>query len=79
MKKSILSFFAGISLVILTAAATGVTEFKPATPKFIFMDTTWNFRSAKELIMKKAKEGFVLKSFQTNFTSGVCYIVMEKY
>lgn len=77
--KQILSFFAGICLVILTAAATGVTEVKPANPKFIFMDTAWNFDRAKALIIKKSKEGFVIKTFQHNTNSGTCYIIMEKY
>ncbi len=76
--KQILSFFAGICLVILTAAATGVTEFKPARSKFIIINSEWDFNRAKDLIIKKSKEGFIIKTFQVHDT-GICYIIMEKY
>ena len=79
MKKSILSFFAGICLVILTAAATGITEVKPSNPKFIAMDYFWSVKEAKDYIVKKSREGFVLKTCSSDYSGLGLIVVMEKY
>lgn len=79
MKKTILSFFAGVSLVILTAAATGITEVKPASPKFISMEYFWSVKEAKNYIVKKSREGFVLKTCSSDYNGLGIVIVMEKY
>ena len=79
MRKSILSFFAGICLVILTAAATGITEVKPANPKFIAMDYFWSVQAAKDYIVKKSREGFVLKTCSSDYRGLGLVVVMEKY
>lgn len=79
MRKSILSFFAGICLVILTAASTGITEVKPANPKFIAMDNFWSVEDAKNYIVKKSREGFVLKTCSSDYRGLGIIIVMEKY
>lgn len=79
MKKTILSFFAGVGFVILTAAATGITEVKPASPKFIAMDNFWSVKDAKNYIVKKSREGFVLKTFSSDYSGFGLVIVMEKY
>lgn len=79
MNKSILSFFAGICLVILTAAATGVTEFKPAMPKSTVV-ITGGADYCKQSILGYAKQGYQVKnSAGTSYTSTTFLIIMEKY
>jgi hypothetical protein len=79
MKKTILSFFAGICLVILTAAATGVTEFKPASPKNTVV-ITGDSEHCKQSIISYAKQGFQVKSSAgVSYGSATFLIVMEKY
>jgi len=77
MKKSILSFFAGICLVILTAAATGVTEFKPSTPKNTVVLTHKYPEELAPKIMSYVKMGYMVKCVATS-TYGTI-VVMEKY
>lgn len=83
MKKNILSFFAGVSLVILTAAATGITEVKPAKPKLIFIYKYDDFDLAKETAISKAREGYILKEFDFEWYGQSAdrefVLVMEKY
>lgn len=81
MNKSILSFFAGVCLVILTAAATGVTEFKPSMPKNT-VAITGPSEYCKQSIVNYARAGFQVKSVSVTYDSGCCeqlFIVMEKY
>ena len=83
MKKNILSFFAGVSLVILTAAATGITEVKPARPKLMFIHKYVDYEEAKNSVIKKSTEGFILKEFDFEWygqsENREYLIIMEKY
>ena len=83
MNKQILSFFAGIFLVILTAAATGVTEFKPANPKSTVC-FTGTPDQLKDYVLYYSKQGYVTKlGLATSQGSSGRYenglIIMEKY
>jgi hypothetical protein len=76
--KQILSFFAGICLVILTAAATGVTEFKPARPKSTVV-LTHNYPEGVlvQKIMNHVRDGYMVKSIATSNYGTI--VIMEKY
>lgn len=81
MNKQILSFFAGVCMVILTAAATGVTEFKPAPPKSIVV-ITGSVSSCKDSVIQYHKLGFHVKSQSSSIDGNYriqLFIVMEKY
>lgn len=77
--KQILSFFAGICRVILTAAATGVTEVKPSMPKNTVV-ITGSAEYCKKSIISHVKHGFQVKSTAgTSYGSATFLIIMEKY
>jgi len=77
--RQILSFFAGVCLVMLTAAATGITEVKPVTPKSVVSKAfNYNsFSSMNSFILEKSKQGYILHTIHSNAYGGI--VVMEKY
>lgn len=81
MRKTILSFFAGISLVVLTAAATGVTISQPAIPKNTVV-VCGSSEHCKKSILDYTKLSFQVKTVSVTNVSGSneqLFIIMEKY
>jgi hypothetical protein len=92
MEKNLLSFALGC-IVIGTIAATSsnnqkVLLIKPATPELVITKTfnSTDIENINQYILKKCKEGFILKSnslvviCKVNYTiSYSTIIIMEKY
>ena len=77
MNKNILSFFAGVCLVMLTAATTGVTEFKPSTPKNTVVLTHQYPSELAQKMVYYIKIGYITKSLATSNYGTI--VIMEKY
>lgn len=75
--NKILSFFAGVCLVVLTAASTGVTEFKPATPKSTVVITADSPSYITPKILLYVKQNYIVKSVATSNYGTIA--IMEKY
>jgi len=71
--------------MILTAAATGVTEFKPAVPKYFIVKSFESEGSSKNVagfVKENLAKGWILKSiaaanYSQNYSTWI--VVMEKY
>lgn len=88
--KYILSLFLGIATLFLIAATsqtTGLLTVKPAMPKVVAAqtfkrrdaDNTKSGVAAKEYILNKTREGFILKSINRTSEYSDIIVVMEKY
>jgi len=90
MKNNSLSFALGC-IIIGTIAATStkveqVLTIKPAVPKLVVTKTfnLTNIETINQYILKKCKEGFILKSnslviFNSGYIEYSSIVIMEKY
>ena len=76
--KNIFYFMLGICLIMLTSATTvSVMTFKPSTPKYTIVVSSWDTDGLNDKIKPYIKNGYIVKTISAGDNARVA--LLEKY